>query len=493
MCSQARDWLCRAFFTKALLRSLRHTGLSPRGYGGRMSVKSRSMACSLSTCSSSWGFQREVVINVFTKDRVLTSINAMAGFYFTIRSNLRFSHTALLLSYLSLSRCLELRSHEEEFLQQRLTYPIGDIYVAVSYNNVLSALEGFWLAHVGDVSTFCHLFYGRSEPVKRGVNVSAQDSDNAIQRIQCVVANVRMYLWFDFFLAVDGLGEYTSGTRDQCGGGSSNYKRGGDSRNERGGGLHHQQDDSDQTTHRTFTSVASPSIPQPTHGDRAPQAQVLLLHYLGRPSSIVLEGLGWASFSDCGVGCLHQAGGVEWSLFNPLFLPSLSSLPASSPHPPSCLLSNSLLHVANASSPQLPPADAYTLPTLHVHHLLLRSGLGTRLYGHVAYKWKGVCTSSIRAVQLLSLQARSSKNKVEDGMVVAVTPSLLTCHPHGIYQNHETRFHRAMFCASSANQCSADELVPQLDERVGVGTGELQATLKAFAFRKREVVPRDEG
>lgn len=54
--------------------------------------------------------------------------------------------------------------------------------------------------------------------------------------------------------------------------------------------MHHQQDDSDQTTHRTFTSVASPSIPQPTHGDRAPQAQVLLLHYLGRPSSIVVIG-----------------------------------------------------------------------------------------------------------------------------------------------------------------------------------------------------------
>jgi len=55
------------------------------------------------------------------------------------------------------------------------------------------------------------------------------------------------------------------------------------------------------------------------------------------------------------------------------------------------LLSNSLLHVANASSPQVPPADAYTLPRSHVHHLLLRSGLATRLYGHVTYKREGVC------------------------------------------------------------------------------------------------------
>ena len=31
------------------------------------------------------------------------------------------------------------------------TYIIGDIHVAVSYNNVLSALEGIWLAHVGSV------------------------------------------------------------------------------------------------------------------------------------------------------------------------------------------------------------------------------------------------------------------------------------------------------------------------------------------------------
>ena len=55
-------------------------------------------------------------------------------------------------------------------------------------------------------------------------------------------------------------------------------------------------------------------------------------------------------------------------------------------------------------------------------------------------------------------------------MVLALTPSLL----HGaIYQKPETLFQTAMFCVSSANQCSADELVPQLDERVGVGTGEL--------------------
>jgi len=55
------------------------------------------------------------------------------------------------------------------------------------------------------------------------------------------------------------------------------------------------------------------------------------------------------------------------------------------------LLSNSLLHVANASSPQLPPADAYTLPRSHTHHLLLRLGLGMRLYGYVTYEREGVC------------------------------------------------------------------------------------------------------
>ena len=75
------------------------------------------------------------------------------------------------------------------------------------------------------------------------------------------------------------------------------------------------------------------------------------------------------------------------------------------------------------------------------------------------------------SVLSLSLQLRSFKNKVEDEMVLALTPSLLTCHPRAIYQKPETLFQTAMFCASSANQCSVDELVPQLDERVGVGVG----------------------
>ena len=32
------------------------------------------------------------------------------------------------------------------------TYIINDIHVAVSDNNILSALEGIWLAHVGSVA-----------------------------------------------------------------------------------------------------------------------------------------------------------------------------------------------------------------------------------------------------------------------------------------------------------------------------------------------------
>jgi len=42
-----------------------------------------------------------------------------------------------------------------------------------------------------------------------------------------------------------------------------------------------------------------------------------------------------------------------------------------------------------------------------------------------------------------------------------------------IIKGPETLFQSAMFCVSSANQCLADELVPHVDERVGVGTGEL--------------------
>jgi len=86
-----------------------------------------------------------------------------------------------------------------------------------------------------------------------------------------------------------------------------------------------------------------------------------------------------------------------WCLSNPpvLFTPFLTIPPL---HRSSLLLStfnlllsNSLLHVANASSSQLPPADAYTLPRSHTHHLLLRLRLGTRLYGHVTYEREGVC------------------------------------------------------------------------------------------------------
>ena len=124
----------------------------------------------------------------------------------------------------------------------------------------------------------------------------------------------------------------------------------------------------------------------------------------GRPSSIIVTGgcdkvgIGMGEFFrfflNWRVGCLHKAGGGAFPapLFSPpLFLLSPSSLPAS-PRPCSRLLSDSLLHIPNASSPQLSPADAYTFSRSHVHHLPLRSGLGTRLYGHVTYKREGVCT-----------------------------------------------------------------------------------------------------
>ena len=47
------------------------------------------------------------------------------------------------------------------------------------------------------------------------------------------------------------------------------------------------------------------------------------------------------------------------------------------------------------------------------------------------------------------------------------------------------RAFKAMFCASTANQCSPDELVPQLNERVGVGIGKRRAGLKGIASGKR--------
>ena len=86
---------------------------------------------------------------------------------------------------------------------------------------------------------------------------------------------------------------------------------------------------------------------------------------------------------------------------------------------------------------------------------------------------------------MLRLLARSIKNNVEDEMEVTLTPSLLTCRPGAIYQNHETLFQRTMFCTISANQHSTDELVPQLDEMVRVGTGELPAALKGIASGKK--------
>ena len=47
------------------------------------------------------------------------------------------------------------------------------------------------------------------------------------------------------------------------------------------------------------------------------------------------------------------------------------------------------------------------------------------------------------------------------------------------------RASESMFCASLANQCSPDELVTQLNERVGVGTGEGRAALKGVASGMR--------
>ena len=47
------------------------------------------------------GLQTQTVIEEFTKDRALTSFNAMAGFHFVLSINLWFSQTGLLLSRLS--------------------------------------------------------------------------------------------------------------------------------------------------------------------------------------------------------------------------------------------------------------------------------------------------------------------------------------------------------------------------------------------------------
>ena len=181
--------------------------------------------------------------------------------------------------------------------------------------------------------------------------------------------------------------------------------------------------------------------------------------------------LGWP------VGHLHIAGdGVFPSpLFSPpLFSPSHSSLPVAAPLPSSRLLSNSPLHVTNASSPLLSPADVYTPPRSHTHHLLLLLGLRTRLCGHVTY----VLDSRQGAAQSSSLLFQEGGRRWNGGGI----DSLLTCHPGA---NHETLFQRTMFCASLANQCSTDELIPQLDEMVRVGTGELLAVLKGIASRKK--------
>ena len=196
----------------------------------------------------------------------------------------------------------------------------------------------------------------------------------------------------------------------------------------------------DRTTQPTFTSVVSQSIPKPRQrqGPSSSSESRMCYSFIiwGRPSSIVVTGgcdkvLGigmgefFRFFLDWRVGCLHNADGgvILTPLFSPpLFLPSPSSLPAP-PRPCSRLLSDSVLHIPNASSPQLSPADGYTLSRSHVRHLLLRSGLGTRLYGHVTNKREGVCTilDSSRAGARSS--SRSFKNKVEDEMVMALTLS----------------------------------------------------------------------
>ena len=46
--------------------------------------------------------QRQAVIEESTKDWVLTAVDAMMDFHLALRLNLRFSHTGLLLPYLSL-------------------------------------------------------------------------------------------------------------------------------------------------------------------------------------------------------------------------------------------------------------------------------------------------------------------------------------------------------------------------------------------------------
>ena len=162
----------------------------------------------------------------------------------------------------------------------------------------------------------------------------------------------------------------------------------------------------------------------------------------------------------------------------PLFSPSPSSLPVAAPLPSSRLFSNSALHVANPSSPLPSPADVYTPPRSHTHHLLLWSGLRTRLCGHVTYVLDSSQGGAQSSIPLFQEEGRRWNGGGID--------SLLTCRPGA---NHETLFQRTMFCASSANQCSTDELVPQLDEMVWVGNGELPAALKGIAAPQPQPLP----
>ena len=147
--------------------------------------------------------------------------------------------------------------------------------------------------------------------------------------------------------------------------------------------------------------------------------------------------MSFSSLLDWRVGCFHKAGDGVFPipLFSPpLVLPSSFSLPVASRLPSSRLLSNSLLHVANASSPLLSPADVDTPPRSHVHYLLLRSGLRTRLCGHVTY----VLDSSQGGAQSSSPLFQEEGRRWNGGGI----DSLLTCRTGA---NHESCSKRQCF------------------------------------------------
>ena len=233
--------------------------------------------------------------------------------------------------------------------------------------------------------------------------------------------------------------------RDQHSGGSSSHKRGGDSCNRHCGTLHHQHDDqnSHQTKLHSALSMSSQSIPKSTKRWGPSSSSQSRMRY---------SFIGWGSITV--TGGFWRFGMLRLGEFFWIF-PQLASWLS-----PQSRWSSVVFFQPLSSSyhpllfPQLPPADAYTLPRSYIHALI--GSWDMTLPACDIQKGRYLQSPWFKLSQCSVFNPILSRTRSRMKWWWHWLPPTLRVTLVPIIKGPETLFQSAMFCASSANQWSAD-------------------------------------